>query len=89
VADLYRARGVFGRWNWRSFAAWLAGFGLYEWIAPTHIAGWHRFLSGLVDALGTGFAPAGVARFGASIPSFALAFALTLALTTPRGERRP
>jgi nucleobase:cation symporter-1, NCS1 family len=89
VADLYRARGVFGRWNWRSFAAWLAGFGLYEWIAPTQIAGWHRLLAGLVDALGTGFAPAGVARFGASIPSFALAFALTLALTTPRGERSP
>jgi hypothetical protein len=45
--------------------AWLAGFGLYQWLHPTGPSGW----TDLVEQTD----PAGI---GASLPSFALSFAL-------------
>jgi Na+/proline symporter len=66
-----------------AFVAWAAGFLLYHWIAPTGPANWLE----LVDStFGT---PLGV-RYGwlnASIPSFALSFALAWGgarLSSPR-----
>jgi putative hydroxymethylpyrimidine transporter CytX len=52
--------------------AWLAGFGLYQWLAPVGPASWIR----LVD-----HTHPGQAAIGGSLPSFALAFLLSIALT--------
>jgi NCS1 family nucleobase:cation symporter-1 len=69
----------------RAFVPWAAGFVLYQWcVAPgTMPAAW-------TDALTTIFArwlrlpfPLFDARFGASVPSFALAFALSLVVLRP------
>jgi len=58
--------------RWSGIAAWLAGVALYQWIQPTGPAWW-------VDALGH-VPGAGEFTGGASLPSFALAFALVAAL---------
>jgi len=58
--------------RWSGIAAWLAGVALYQWIQPTGPAWW-------VDAVER--APgAGDFTGGASLPAFALAFALFAAL---------
>jgi putative hydroxymethylpyrimidine transporter CytX len=69
--------------RWSGLAAWLAGFAAYQWIQPTGPAWWTDLVGG---------APA-AAEFtgGASLPSFALAFALYAALRyarAPLGRRR-
>ncbi len=69
--------------RWSGVGAWLAGFALYQWIHPAGPAWW----TGLFDGL------PGVAEFtgGASLPAFALAFALYAALRSahaPLGRRR-
>jgi len=63
-------RGVAVRWN--GVVAWLAGFAAYHWIQPTGPSWWTEALRGLP----------GTADFssGASLPSFALAFALYAAV---------
>jgi NCS1 family nucleobase:cation symporter-1 len=60
------------RIRWSGIAAWLAGVALYQWIQPTGPAWW-------VDAVGR-FPGAGDFTGGASLPSFALAFALVAGL---------
>ena len=50
-------------------AAWVAGFGLYQWLSPQGPAWW----TDLVEHLSPGHA-----RLTASLPSFAAAFCLTL-----------
>jgi purine-cytosine permease-like protein len=52
--------------------AWLAGFCLYQWLAPVGPASWIR----LVD-----HTHPGQGAVGGSLPSFGLAFALSVALT--------
>jgi putative hydroxymethylpyrimidine transporter CytX len=52
--------------------AWLAGFCLYQWLAPVGPSSWVR----LVD-----HTHPGQGAIGGSLPSFALAFVLSLALT--------
>jgi putative hydroxymethylpyrimidine transporter CytX len=52
--------------------AWLAGFCLYQWLAPVGPASWIR----LVD-----HTHPGQGAIGGSLPSFALAFVLSLGLT--------
>jgi putative hydroxymethylpyrimidine transporter CytX len=47
--------------------AWLAGFAAYQWLQPTGPSWWKSFV---------GHAHPGVLHIGASLPSFALAFAL-------------
>jgi NCS1 family nucleobase:cation symporter-1 len=68
--------------RWRAMVPWAAGFALYQWcVAPGAMpAGWTK-------AAGTVFQtwlhlpfPLFDARFGASLPSFVLAFLLTLAV---------
>ncbi|MDX6442397.1 MAG: hypothetical protein QOE43_2126, partial [Gaiellaceae bacterium] len=56
-------------------ASWIIGFCLYEWIAQTQGLGfWSRFLAHLHPPHG---------GIGASLPSFAVAFALAAAVTLP------
>jgi nucleobase:cation symporter-1, NCS1 family len=77
-AALFAQTGV----RWRAMVPWAAGFALYQWcVAPGAMpAGWTK-------AAGTVFQtwlhlpfPLFDARFGASLPSFVLAFLLTLAV---------
>jgi nucleobase:cation symporter-1, NCS1 family len=75
-AELFEPGGI----RWRAFAPWIAGFVLFHWSVPTGPQGW-------VDAVRTVFAdwlslpfPLFESRFGASVPSFVVAFALALAL---------
>jgi len=58
--------------RWSGIAAWLAGVALYQWIQPTGPAWW-------VDAVER-VPGAGDFTGGASLPAFALAFALFAAL---------
>jgi putative hydroxymethylpyrimidine transporter CytX len=58
--------------RWSGIAAWLAGVALYQWIQPTGPAWW-------VDAVSR-VPGAGDFTGGASLPSFALAFALVAGL---------
>jgi len=58
--------------RWSGIATWLAGVALYQWIQPTGPAWW-------VDAVGR-VPKAGDFTGGASLPSFALAFALVAGL---------
>ncbi|HEX2044121.1 MAG TPA: cytosine permease [Gaiellaceae bacterium] len=69
--------------RWSGVGAWLAGFGLYQWVQPTGPGAW-------VDLVG---AAPGAAAFtgGASLPAFAVSFALYAALRSahaPLGRRR-
>ena len=70
----YTREHIFGGPLWRPgmIGAWLVGFGLYEWIAQTQGLGfWSRWLSHLHPPHG---------GIGASLPSFAAAFGLALAV---------
>lgn len=79
VGQLYALRGRYGTVNpWSAFA-WLAGFALYQWIAPTQFAAWSTFLRWAEGGLGIATPPSWVAQFGASIPSFLLAAVLAFA----------
>jgi NCS1 family nucleobase:cation symporter-1 len=76
VSDLYTPRGRY--WfthgvRLGAFAPWLAGFGLYHWIAPTGPGWWVDLVSGLLTA-----PPIWLTALGASLPSFAVAFLLAL-----------
>jgi len=54
--------------------AWLAGFGVYEWLyQPTDLGFWTRWV---------GHLPTPSYQIGASVPSFAVAFLLTAAAVT-------
>jgi NCS1 family nucleobase:cation symporter-1 len=73
--------------NWRAFVAWAAGFVLYHWSVPTGPVGWTDAVRILFkDWLGLPF-PLGGSALGASIPSFAAALLLSLALGAV-GSRR-
>jgi NCS1 family nucleobase:cation symporter-1 len=73
----YTREHVFGGPAYRPgmIASWIIGFCLYEWIAQTQGLGfWSRFLAHLHPPHG---------GIGASLPSFAVAFALAAAVTLP------
>ena len=83
AADFLLGAGPAVAVRWSGLGAWLAGFVLYHWIQPTGPAWWTDALAG---------AP-GVREFtgGASLPAFALAFALYAGLRyahAPLGRRR-
>jgi putative hydroxymethylpyrimidine transporter CytX len=78
----YTREHVFEGPAWRPgmIAAWIAGFALYEWIAQTQGLGfWSRWLSRLHPPSG---------GIGASLPSFAVAFTLALAVAAAAKARR-
>jgi hypothetical protein len=60
--------------------AWLAGFALYQWLIPTGPSWWIH-LVGRLQATGWGF--------GASLPSFAVAFAVSALVNVLAREREP
>ena len=69
--------------RWSGLVAWSAGFAAYQWIQPTGPGWWTDVVD---DAPGAGHFTG-----GASLPSFALAFALYAALRyarAPLGRRR-
>ncbi len=88
VADYFvRSRGRYGEQvvfgaggvRWLSFVPWAVGFVVFQWCVPTGPQGWVDAVGRVFDALGLPF-PLFDGRFGASIPSFAVAFALALLL---------
>jgi NCS1 family nucleobase:cation symporter-1 len=69
--------------RWGGLGAWIAGFAAYQWIQPTGPAWWTDLVGSLPGA--------GSFTGGASLPSFALAFALSACLRyagAPLGRRR-
>lgn len=79
-AQLYRPDGRYGGVRFANIAAWLAGFILYQWIAPSSVAGWQHAVHDVQATLGVGAAPAWLARYGASLPSLVLSAALAVVL---------
>ena len=59
--------------RWAMGLAWLVGFALYQWIVPTGPAGWVSWIKDNIPGAGQ------VTAVGASLPSFAAAFAAGLA----------
>ena len=69
--------------RWSGLLAWAAGFALFQWIHPTGPGWW-------TDVVG-GAPGAGDATIGASLPAFALAFAVYAGVRSahaPLGRRR-
>lgn len=92
---IVRARGRFGPERlfadtgvrWLALAPWLAGFVLYHWSVPTGPDAWVTAVRTVfADWLGAPF-PLLDSAVGASLPSFAIAFVLTLLLPR-RGATR-
>jgi purine-cytosine permease-like protein len=66
--------------RWRALVPWLVGFALYQWSVPTPLAGWQDWVRSFFHgALHLPF-PLWNSVAGASIPSFATAFLLSLVL---------
>jgi nucleobase:cation symporter-1, NCS1 family len=68
--------------RWRALVPWIAGFVLYQWSVPTGPAGWTDALERMFTSIGLPF-PLFDSRLGASIPSFVVAFLLSL-IVLPR-----
>jgi nucleobase:cation symporter-1, NCS1 family len=69
--------------RWSGLAAWACGFALYQWMQPTGPGWWTDLLADVPGA--------GEATIGASLPAFALAFALYAGVRSahaPLGRRR-
>jgi NCS1 family nucleobase:cation symporter-1 len=78
TAELYASSGRYGTVNPWTLTAWLAGFAVYQWIAPTPVHDWLRFVGWLERGLHAPAAPSAVAQFGASIPSFLVSAGIVL-----------
>jgi nucleobase:cation symporter-1, NCS1 family len=94
LADYFvRARGrygpelVFGAGSegflWRAVVPWLAGFVLYHWSVPTGPEGWVEVVGRTFTDVGLPFPLMG-SRLGASLPSFAVAFVLSIVVLPRR-----
>jgi nucleobase:cation symporter-1, NCS1 family len=91
VADYFvlRRREPRSTLNGRAFVAWVAGFLLYQWSVPTPLARWQDWMQTLFhDWLHLPF-PLWNSAAGASIPAFAAALLLYLALTSLVSRRQP
>lgn len=101
VADYFvlrsRRDGPTARFRPGALGAWAAGFLVYQWSVPTGPSGWQHAMQTVFHGwLGLPFPLAGSA-LGASIPSFAAAFVVHLAIGTAitrrkrrhRGRRAP
>jgi NCS1 family nucleobase:cation symporter-1 len=93
LADYFvKARGrygpelVFGARSeglrWFALVPWIVGFLLYHWSVPTGPEGWVEAVERVFTSAGLPFPLLG-SRLGASVPSFVVAFALSL-LVLPR-----
>ena len=63
---------------------WAVGFVLYHWSVPTGPEGWVAAVERLFTGAGLPF-PLWGSRLGASLPSFAVAFLLSLVILPRRG----
>ncbi len=72
-AEVFEPSGV----RWLALLPWIAGFVVYHWCVPTGPQGWVDLVGGAFDAIGLPF-PLFGSGLGASIPSFAVAFGITL-----------
>lgn len=95
LADYFvRARGRYGPglvfgpgsegFRWRAVVPWFVGSVLYHWSVPTGPQGWVDAVGGLFTGVGLPFPLMG-SRLGASLPSFAVAFVLSLVVLPRRG----
>jgi NCS1 family nucleobase:cation symporter-1 len=71
--------------RWRALIPWAAGFVLYHWSVPTGPDRWIAAVEELFSGLGLPF-PLLDSRLGASLPSFAIAFVLSLVVLRRRIE---
>jgi len=75
--------------RWRAVVAWAVGFLMYQWCAPTTLVGW--WSGGLEHVLhgwlSLPFPLVADAALGGSIPGFAAAFAVALAVLPRRAAR--
>jgi nucleobase:cation symporter-1, NCS1 family len=67
----------------RSFVPWALGFLVYHWSVPTGPEGWIDAVRSIFTGIGLSF-PLLDSRLGASVPSFAVAFAGSLVLLRRR-----
>jgi NCS1 family nucleobase:cation symporter-1 len=97
VADYFvRAHGRYGEeavfgsgsegFRWSAVVPWVVGFILYHWSVPTGPEGWVDAVERIFTGVGLPFPLLG-SRIGASIPSFAVAFLLSLAILPRRSTR--
>jgi NCS1 family nucleobase:cation symporter-1 len=95
LADYFvRARGrygpelVFGAGSeglrWPALVPWIVGFVLYHWSVPTGPEGWVEAVERVFTNAGLPFPLLG-SRLGASVPSFVVAFVLSLVVLPRRG----
>ena len=96
LADYFvRARGrygpelVFGPGSeglrWPALVPWIVGFVLYHWSVPTGPEGWVEAVERVFTNAGLPFPLLG-SRLGASVPSFVVAFVLSLVVLPSRGS---
>jgi nucleobase:cation symporter-1, NCS1 family len=71
--------------RWAAIVPWVAGFVVYQWSVPTGPGWWRDAVEAVFTGLGLPF-PLLDSRLGASLPSFAVALALSL-LLLPRRRR--
>jgi NCS1 family nucleobase:cation symporter-1 len=96
IADYFvRARGRYGTelvfgpgsegFRWAAVVPWIVGFVLYHWSVPTGPEGWVETVGRIFTSVGLPFPLMG-SRLGASLPSFAVAFVLSLVVLPRRGR---
>ena len=79
-----------GGFRWNATVPWLLGFVVYQWSVPTGPGWWTGIVESAADGIGVP-SPLFDSALGASIPSFLLAFGLTLVfgfIGRARGGRR-
>ena len=96
VDYVVRARGRYGEEavfgaasegvRWRAVVPWIVGFVLYHWSVPTGPEGWVDAVERVFTGVDLPFPLLG-SRLGASVPSFAVAFLLSLAVLPRSGAR--
>jgi nucleobase:cation symporter-1, NCS1 family len=74
-----RAEGV----RWTALVPWVVGFIVYHWSVPTGPGWWRNAVSEVFTGIGLPF-PLFDSRLGASIPSFVIAFLLSLVVVRRR-----
>jgi nucleobase:cation symporter-1, NCS1 family len=94
LADYFvRARGRYGTdlvfgpgsegFRWVAVVPWIVGFVLYHWSVPTGPEGWVETVGRIFTNVGFPFPLMG-SRLGASLPSFGVAFVLSLVVLPRR-----
>jgi NCS1 family nucleobase:cation symporter-1 len=71
--------------RWQAVVPWVSGFVLYHWSVPTGPEGWVDAVARIFASVGLPFPLMG-SRLGASLPSFAVAFVLSLVVLPRRGS---